>query len=152
MIRGMEVISVKEDFVFLYGTAKTAAKIVVGHMAEDGVEVRTRVEGAVLQVFHRCAVKRVRSGLQDGIRNGANGTSELCIVIIGGNVNRLNRLGRGNQNLQQTCTFIVVDSFDLIAVAFAWLAIDLCLQCALRIEELRVLKCRRRRARYQIQQ
>ena len=55
----------------------------------------------------------VRARLQDHVGNGATSPSELCGIVAGAHVDGLNCLGRGNIDLQQAGTLIVVHAFNL---------------------------------------
>jgi hypothetical protein len=65
-----------EDLVLLDGTADVAAEIVVGEVADGGIEEVAGVEGAVAQELIAGAVEIVGAGFQNDVGIGAAGAAE----------------------------------------------------------------------------
>ena len=152
MVGGPEVVAEEEQLILPEGSAEAAAEVVVREVAERTGEVCARVDGVILDKFKRRSVKAVGAGLERHVGHGADGPAQLRFEVVGRDVDALDRLRRRDDDLQQTRPFIVIDAFDLIEIAHARNAVRLCLESALCVEELGVLKGGRRRSGDQVQE
>ena len=89
----------EEELVLLDGSAKVAAEVVVGHVADRGDEEIAGVEFAVAQEFVSGAVEIVRSRLQLHVRYRTGSAAEFGVEVGGGNAHGLNRFDWRHQNL-----------------------------------------------------
>ncbi len=152
MVRSTQKIAEDENLVLLDGAADVAAEIVVGKMSHRSIEEVPCVQGAIAQKLVAGAVEFVGPRFQNHVGIGAAGAAQFRFIVAGGNVHRLNRLQWRNHDLEQPGAFVIVDTFDLVAVPHSHLAVDFGLQRTGSVEELRVLETCPRRAGHQIQQ
>ena len=113
------------------------------------VEVGARLEFAVLQELAGRTVKLVGAGPDAHIGHGADSAAQLRIVVSRRDVHGLNRLDRGNQDLQQPGPLIVIDALNLIAVAHPRCPVYFGLDGTCGVEKLRVLVDRRPDSRHE---
>ena len=152
VVRDPQKIAEEEDLVLLDRSADVAAEIVVGKMSHRGIEEVARVQRAVAQELVAGAVEFVGAGFQNHVGIGAAGAAQRRFVVAGGDVDRLNGFQRRNHDLQQAGALVIVDTFDLVAVPHAHLAVDFGLQRTGGVEELRMLEACPRGAGHQVQQ
>ncbi len=152
VIRGSQKIAEDEDLVFLDRSAYVAAEIVIGEVSDRRVEEVARIQRTIAQKLVSGAVEFVGPGFQNHIGVGSARAAQGRFVVAGRNIHRLNRFEWRHHDLQQTGALIVIDAFDLIAVAHAHLTIDFGLQRTGGVEELGVLETRARGAGYEVQQ
>ena len=151
MIQRPHVVGEEEELIVLDRPADIAAEIVVCDVSHRGIEKRSRIQVAILQILVAGAVKLIGSRLDHHIHDRAGGAAQFRIVVGGGNVDRLNRLRRRNQNLQQPRFFVIVDALDLIVIAHARLSVHVRLHGAGRVKKLRMLEGLLHRAGHQVQ-
>ena len=152
MIRGAQEIGEEEQLVLLDRPADGAAEVVVVDGGHRGLEEVAGVEIAVLHELVEGAVELVGSRLQDHVSDRAGAASQIHGVVAGGDVHRLNRFERRDQDLQQAGALVVVDAFDLVVIRHARGPVDFGLQRVRGVKELGVLLRWRRRAGHQGQQ
>ena len=152
MIGGPQVVSEDEQLVLLDWPAGRPAKVVVGHVADAGVEETARVEGGVLQELVGGTVPVVGARLQNDVGHRAGGAAEDDVMVTGGNVHGLDSLDGRNDHLQQARALVVVNALDHVVVDLARATVHFRLQRAGSIEELRVLDGGISHPRNQIQQ
>ena len=112
-------------------------------------QVREGIARAGLLVVpeeERAALEGVRAGFQRHVRDRAARAAELRIVVARRHADRLERVRRGDDHLQQAGLLIVVEPLDHRVVRQARLAVDLGRQRVLRVEERGMLAVRTGRA------
>ena len=115
-------------------------------------EVVARVGRVGVAEDEDASLELVRAGLERHVRDGAAGAAELRVVVARRHADRLQRVGRRDDHLQQPGLVVVVQPLDERIVRLARLPVDLHGERVLRVEERRVLAVRPRGARHRDQE
>src|SRR5882757_6117870 len=151
MVKALQIVDEEEQFIFLDRATDVAAQVVVGEMSYEWIEIVASIKVVASKELVSGAVKVVAAGLEDNVGYGAAGTAEFRLKIAGRDVDGLDGFEGRDADLEQPRALVVVNSFDLVVVAHAELAVDFGLQGAAGIEKLRVLERGARRARDEVQ-
>ena len=117
MIRGPKIVTKEEQLVLDDWTADAAAVVVVGQMTQRAAEVGARIDRTVLDELEGRTMKCIRARLQSDVGDCAGGAAQFRFEVIRGDIDRLNRFQRRNDDLQKAGTLVVVDTFNLVKIA-----------------------------------
>src|SRR5271165_2964799 len=113
MVHASQIVHEEEYFVLPYRASEARADIVIGQMADRGIEKSPGVHIAVLQELVSRPVVVVSAGLEHYVSYRSAAEPEFRIVVSSGDIDRLDGFGRWDQDLHISTAVIVVDAIDL---------------------------------------
>ena len=148
VVDGPLIIAEEEELVVNDRSAEGEAGVEELRRGFQVCEVLARVGRIRVAEHERASFDLVGARLQGDVRHRPARPPELRVVVARRHAHRLERIGGGNDHLQQSGLVIVVEPLDQRVVRQTRLAVDFHGQRILRVEEGRVFTVRTRRARH----